>query len=262
VAVNSFVCRHAIVDCRAHPSRHFNFIFRHSSQFSSLFRPSTTDSTMTDQPTAQTLLASFQTYGWIPDPTLFDDVNFLDLVLLITRSSKLRQGSMACILVRPATATTAEQAHADRLIASIVAISNNLSFYKEGDSDIHAEIAVLGQMARAGRSTDQCTAYITMPPCKRCLVALYSAGIKRIVLRLSVSEHLASICVQHGIEMVTLPQPARDEQRIRVDALVQAYSQEQETWSVQKKHPLTRTQGEDIITANDLSTFKAARLTD
>ena len=44
-------------------------------------------------------LNRFHLYNWRPDLNLSDDENYMDLVLLITRNSKLRQGSMGCIIV-------------------------------------------------------------------------------------------------------------------------------------------------------------------
>jgi deoxycytidylate deaminase len=198
---------------------------------------------MTDTTTAQTSqptvppLSSFPTYGWRPDPSLSDDVNFMDLVLIITRTSQLLQGSMACILVRhkttttpvdepTTTATTADQLN-ERMEDAILSIATNQSFYKENESDIHAEIVALGQAARAGRSTDRCTAYITMPPCKRCLAALYTAGITRIVSRYPTPEHFRHAAETRGIEFVDLPIHVREEQRARIDALILTHNEEE-----------------------------------
>jgi deoxycytidylate deaminase len=202
--------------------------------------------TMTETTTAQTSqptvppLSSFPTFGWKPDPNLTDDVNFMDLVLLITRTSQLLQGSMACILVRDeqttttttpvdeptTTATTADQL-TQRMEDAIVSIANNQWFYKMNESDVHAEIVALGQAARAGRSTDRCTAYITMPPCKRCLAALYTAGITRIVSRHPMLDMRRHAAESRGIELVDLPADIQKEQRARIDALVQTYYEEE-----------------------------------
>jgi deoxycytidylate deaminase len=200
---------------------------------------------MTDTTTAQTsqptvpLLSSFPTYGWRPDPSLSDDVNFMDLVLIITRTSQLLQGSMACILVRhkttstpvdesttTTTATSADQLNM-RLEDAILSIATNQWFYKENESDIHAEIVALGQAARAGRSTDRCTAYITMPPCKRCLAALYTAGITRIVSRYPTPQNFRHAAETRGVEFVDLPIHVQQEQRARIDALILTHSEEE-----------------------------------
>ena len=44
-------------------------------------------------------LKKFQLYNWKPDLSLSDDINYMDLFLLITRNSLLKQGSMGCIIV-------------------------------------------------------------------------------------------------------------------------------------------------------------------
>jgi deoxycytidylate deaminase len=169
-------------------------------------------------------LESFNTYGWKPNGLLSDDENYMDLVLLVTRSSKLKQGSMACLLVTTDEVTTEESA-SDAMSSTgtfynrIVSASTNQSLYKENESDIHAEIAAIGQAARAGRSTDSCTAYITMPPCRKCFAALLSAGVRRIVSR--HASPLIHIAAQHDIEMKCLER--LDEQRARVDAIVLEY---------------------------------------
>ena len=126
----------------------------------------------------------FETYGWIPDDRLSEDENMMDLLLLVTRTSQLKQGSMACILLRPAARQEDDKddkTEPDNLLSRIQSVATNQELYKRGSSDIHAEIAAIGDAARHGRATHQCTAYITMPPCKRCFAALYTAGIVRIV---------------------------------------------------------------------------------
>jgi deoxycytidylate deaminase len=203
-------------------------------------KTTTTTTETTSQPTVPPL-SSFPTFGWRPDPSLTDDVNFMDLVLLITRTSQLLQGSMACILVRdetttittatpddePTTSATTTDQITKRMVDAVVSISTNQWFYKENESDIHAEIVALGQAARAGRSTDRCTAYITMPPCKRCLAALYTAGITRIVSRYPLVEILRHAAERRGIELVDLPIDVQKEQRARIHALVQTYYEEE-----------------------------------
>jgi deoxycytidylate deaminase len=215
-----------------------------------------TTAAQTSQPTVPPL-SSFPTYGWRSDPSLSDDVNFMDLVLIITRTSQLLQGSMACILVRlppsvdsrkslktchkatttpmpvngPTTAATTTDQINKRMEDAILSIATNQSFYKENESDIHAEIVALGQAARAGRSTDRCTAYITMPPCKRCLAALYTAGITRIVSRYPTPENYRHAAETRGIEFVDLPIHVREAQRARIDALILAHDEEEEEWN-------------------------------
>jgi dCMP deaminase len=164
------------------------------------------------------MLVSFNTYGWRPSLALSEDENFMDLVLLVTRSSKLKQGSMACILVQPAASENVEQ-EPSSVLDRIISVSTNRALYKESESDIHAEIAAIGQAAQTARSTKNCTAYITMPPCKRCFAALLSAGVRRIVSR--HPSPLIGIAEQHDIEMVCIER--LEEQRARVDCIVEAF---------------------------------------
>jgi deoxycytidylate deaminase len=169
-------------------------------------------------------LATFNTYGWAPDRSLSNDVNFLDLTLLITRSSQLRQGSMACILASPdATscmtrdAPTSETKTTAFYLGQILCAATNRSLYTENDSDIHAEISVLGHAARNGIRIEGCTAYITMPPCKRCFAALFASGVKRVVSRYPSPRKVVETAARHGIEVLGIVDHS-GEQRRRVDA--------------------------------------------
>lgn len=158
---------------------------------------------------------------------LSEDENFMDLTLLITRSSQLKDGSMACILVRPVAedvkVNTAPLAIS--MLDRIISVSTNKSLYRESQSDIHAEIAAIGQAARVARPTDNCTAYITMPPCRRCFAALLCAGVQRIVSR--HASPLAELALKHGIDMLCVSN--LDEQRARVDAIVHFYEEQFKT---------------------------------
>merc|ERR1719253_886740 len=113
----------------------------------------------------------------------------MDIVMLITRSSQLRQGSMGCLLVRPAETTTFDAAEPDpgrnEPFGRIIAAAVNTSLFQPDESDVHAEINAIGQVAQRNSSPKKptstlgATAYITMPPCKRCFGALHAAGISR-----------------------------------------------------------------------------------
>ena len=158
-------------------------------------------------------LASFQTYGWVPDEELSEDENLMDLVLLITRTSKLREGSMCCILLNPPDNNNpSDDDHKNNgelhdhssLLNRIVTVTNNQSLFMEGNSDVHAEIVALATAARYGVSTEGLTAYITMPPCKRCFAALLLAGVNRIVSRYAPSVVVQTAAEQHGLELVTV----------------------------------------------------------
>lgn len=168
------------------------------------------------------ILTQFQTYGWAPDDSLSDDNNMMDLVLLVTRSSKLKQGSMACILVSPPGASCEESLSDPPLLDRIISIANNQELYKPGSSDIHAEIAAIGVAARRGRSTNRATAYITMPPCKNCFGALLSAGIERIVSIHPPPTKYNDVLERLGVEMVGVENLS--ENRSRVDNLISAHN--------------------------------------
>lgn len=211
-------------------------------------------------------------------PNLSEDENFMDIVMIITRTSKLRQGSMGCIIVKPSTqdmpadttncndaenktrknatiddATTAPEAnnHTDYILGRIIAAATNTSLFKEGDSDVHAEINAIGQVAKqifaqqshdtqttngiANSQTHQqtkhptmqsmastlgATAYITMPPCKKCFGALYASGITRIVSRKPAPQSLLGDAAEKtGIEMGSLTREQGEKQRERLDYL-------------------------------------------
>ena len=88
-------------------------------------------------------------HGWKPDESLGNDNTFMDIVMLVTRNSYTRQGSMACVLVQPDN--------------SMISVAINQPLFTENDSDVHAEIAALGAASKMGKKTDRATAYITMP---------------------------------------------------------------------------------------------------
>lgn len=166
------------------------------------------------------ILTQYQTYGWAPDTSLSDDENMMDLVLLVTRSSKLKQGSMACILLSPPKIISRGILN-DPLLDRIISIANNQELYRPDSSDIHAEIAAIGAAAQSGRSTTKATAYITMPPCKNCFAALVAAGIKRIVSIHQPPARYYDISQRLGVEIVGVENSI--ENRTRVDSLVSSY---------------------------------------
>ena len=174
-------------------------------------------------------LDSFQTYDWEPFVELSVDENWMDLMLLLTRSSQLKQGSMCCILVR---ASESSEHPADLsleyFVSAIVSIGTNQAIYSSRSSDVHAEIVAIGQAARRGPNasrscaTEGCTAYITMPPCKNCFAALCAAGIRRIVSRYDCQcDSMFRAASRFGIELFTLKET--QEQRERVTLIVQKY---------------------------------------
>jgi tRNA(Arg) A34 adenosine deaminase TadA len=168
------------------------------------------------------MLETFCTYNWIPDRSISEEENFIDLTLLVTRSSKLKHGSMACILVRNDSDKETTDLSLSSFTDRIISVSTNQALYKENESDIHAEIVAIGQAAKQGRATLECTAYITMPPCRKCFAALLCAGVRRIVSR--HESPLSDLAAVYGIEMICLSD--WDGQRDRTLATVQAYEEQ------------------------------------
>lgn len=187
-------------------------------------------------------LSKFNLHGYRPSFDLSDDENYLDIVMIITRSSKLRQGSMGCIIVQPnvqrvviANDDVDTQQH--HFFGRIIAAATNTSLFKLNDSDIHAEINAIGQIAQQSlsgfststtttittNSTRGATAYITMPPCKNCFGALYASGIVRIVSRKEHSSILQTTAGKVGIEMVSLTPQQLADQKVRLDRLFTFY---------------------------------------
>ena len=160
------------------------------------------------------LLKEFETYRWQPNEGLSTDENFMDLCLIITRSSKLKQGSMACILVDEKENKATKTNPCD----AIISVANNRPLFNENDSDVHAEIAALGQACRNGIRTQDATAYVTMPPCKRCFAALTVAGIKKIVTRHQPPPKIRETAQKNNIEYVAISNHA--EQMARINTLI------------------------------------------
>jgi len=207
---------------------HFGISYNAHQQLQQLSTTATTvDNTTTSTHIIQhdNPLSKFDMYGYQPSPTLSEDENYMDIVMIITRSSLLRQGSMGCILVRqPAAAEEDNNNHTDHNIFNrVIAAAINSSIFKQGDSDVHAEINALGQVAKSKsksqESTMNCTAYITMPPCNNCFGALYSAGIKRIVTRKPYRQALLEAASHLGIEMQSLTKDEFDNQKVRLAEL-------------------------------------------
>jgi deoxycytidylate deaminase len=154
------------------------------------------------------LLHSFNLYGWRPDTKRSVDENYMELVLLVTRNSICLQGYMACVLVDPSVSQSSAASTVEELERSlyggIIGIATNKPLYSELDSDVHAEIGALGLACRIGNSTEGCTAYITMPPCKRCFAAMLVSGVKRIVSRRPAVATILPVAREHGIDIVEL----------------------------------------------------------
>ena len=59
----------------------------------------------------------------------------------------------------------------------------NQALFKPNDSDIHADIAILGSCLQNRISTNDATVYIAVPPCKRYFGTVCAAGIKLFHMR-------------------------------------------------------------------------------
>jgi deoxycytidylate deaminase len=192
-------------------------------------------------------LGSFETYGWNPDDALSEDENLMDLVLLVTRTSQLREGGMACLLVEspsphlqsalPSSEPTAipDDDDNDRSLRRslrdrIAVVATNQSLYREAggrrSSDVHAELVAVASAARRGVRTLGLAAYVTMPPCKACFPALAGAGIGRIVTRRPfLHAAVRGAADAHGVDLVVVPDTP--EQRERVALLVELHRSRQ-----------------------------------
>ncbi|KAG7367636.1 dCMP deaminase [Nitzschia inconspicua] len=186
------------------------------------------------------LLQGIELYGWKPDPVRSRDSNYMDLCMIVTRYSQLKQGSMACILVRSycchqtegSNNTNTNTNHGDKpdhdyefqFYKDILVVANNMPFYKKNDSEIHAEIAAIGKASRQGLAIDGATAYITMPPCKRCLPALSVAGIQRIVSRHPIIDKASLEAIStRGMSYHQIGQ--QEERMERINQLVKQYKE-------------------------------------
>lgn len=153
-----------------------------------------------------------ETHGWTPLPTLSGDENGIDLALMVARSSNLKGGSMGCVL------TTAA--------GKIVAATTNTQLWeaapnKRPGSDVHAEVNAIGACAKRGISTEGVTAYITMPPCRKCFIVLSASGVQRIVTRKKIQEpdnkDFCAVARREGLEIVVVEDSY--ERRARLDRL-------------------------------------------
>ena len=189
----------------------------------------------------------YQMHGYRPRqetdaPAITDDEQYLTLCLLVTRNSVCTQGHMGCLLVRGASLEDrAEQQdkscnegrtleserddpnqYEENIHRRIIGAATNRPLYSKRDSDVHAEIGAIGDAARRGHSTEGCTAYIAMPPCKNCFGALVSAGCRRVVAPRQPNKTVATAAVAEGVEMVTIDAEISDRIRGRIDALIHA----------------------------------------
>ncbi|KAL3911975.1 MAG: hypothetical protein SGARI_001384 [Bacillariaceae sp.] len=155
--------------------------------------------------------------------------------MIVTRNSKLRQGSMGCVLVRPPNSSTDQASEVSILSAHLITAANNMPLFKTDDSAIHAEICALGKASRNGISTDGATAFITMPPCKRCFSALVAAGIQRIVTRHELPAQQQDVARLHGMSFAAINKEDMAKCHERIQRLVNSDRKRKETEADEKK---------------------------
>ncbi|GAX78553.1 hypothetical protein CEUSTIGMA_g5993.t1 [Chlamydomonas eustigma] len=91
-------------------------------------------------------------------------------------------------------------------VPTILAMAINTPLFSTNSSDVHAEMNALAACSKKGISTQDTTAYITMPPCKNCFMLLQACGVKRIVTRKPFFiERVTEAAGRLGIELVVIP---------------------------------------------------------
>ncbi len=90
------------------------------------------------------------------------------LALVVSRNSICVNGHMGALIAKD---------------GKVLVRAINSPLFKPMKSDVHAEVNAIGWCARNGMGTEGATCYVTMPPCRKCLTVLVSAGIKKIVTR-------------------------------------------------------------------------------
>jgi deoxycytidylate deaminase len=127
---------------------------------------------------------------------------------------------------------------------NIVGIGTNTSLFNNNEctSDIHAEINALGEVCRRQNqsTSENCTAYITIPPCKRCFAALVTFGIKRIVTRQQSSKLIQDTAVKYGIECKHFNQTEKRNQMIRINKLVNPNQTDEELMKITEQMQFKR----------------------
>jgi len=159
-------------------------------------------------------LKQYDLCSWQPDGSRSCDENYMDIVMILTRSVQFRQGSMGCIIV------SSPAKDDGNFFDGIIGANTNQSLFNKDDSDVHAEIATLGSCSQIGNATKDATVYITMPPCKRCFGALCAAGIKRIVSNRNYSQTILDGAKSREIELVTMSREFSDQQKDRISEII------------------------------------------
>lgn len=180
------------------------------------------------------------------NPSLSDDENYMDIVFLITRSSvDGQQGHMGAIVVRPSIQHQHPQnQHQRRIFRGILGAATNLPLFGEKNctSDIHAEISALGEACQSGQSTQGCTMYITIPPCKRCFAALVAFGITRIVTRQVSPRIIHETASKHAMAVVNFDRDTNRRQMERINKLVNKDRTDEELMEIAERNRKQRQQ--------------------
>ena len=208
----------------------------------------------------------FELYGWKPDPQLTEDELYLDVVFLITRSTQAcgRQGHMGALIVRQEKNSWSSDSVSigsnvciecprrsgsnidmiqrkdgidnfeKRFWSNILGAATNTALFNTLDctSDIHAEINALAEACKSSQSTENCTAYITIPPCKRCFAALVTFGVKRIVTRQAAPSIICETSAMRGIEVKHLSIAEKRQQMQRINKLINPERSDQELMEI------------------------------
>jgi hypothetical protein len=78
---------------------------------------------------------------------LSNDKNLLDLCVFLSRNSKLRNSSMACILFEPRRNVIVE---ALSICEKEISVATNRPMFGEDTSDVHAEVAAISKISSEG----------------------------------------------------------------------------------------------------------------
>ena len=137
---------------------------------------------------------------------------------------------MGALIVRPKQSTSNNTLHSSQasyehdFYGRILGAATNTPLFggKDVTSDIHAEINALGQACKSSQSTEGCTAYITIHPCKRCFAALVTFGIQRIVCRREIIPLIRETAAERGIAVRHLTYEEQNKQMKRLNTLLNA----------------------------------------
>ncbi len=150
--------------------------------------------------------------GWTwTDQNTIDD-NYMDLALLVARSSVCVQGNMGCALVTNVDDDAGRRTRRadDRHQPVVIAI--NAPIFGSLNSDCHAEANAIAECAAEGAATRGLCCYVSRIPCSECYKLLARAGISRVVsLQRGFEGKVAASAAEYGISYVQLADtPARE----------------------------------------------------